>query len=75
MIYLWILASYLLGSLPFGIIIAQGCKGIDPRAAGSGNPGATNVARLCGLPWGGSDAGLRSAQGPARGLGIPQAHA
>lgn len=52
MIYLWILASYLLGSLPFGIIIAQGCKGIDPRAAGSGNPGATNVARLCGLPWG-----------------------
>lgn len=52
MIYLWVLASYLLGSLPFGIIIAKSCKGIDPRAAGSGNPGATNVARLCGLPWG-----------------------
>ena len=49
MIYLWILASYLLGSLPFGIIIAQGCKGIDPRAAGSGNPGATNVVCPGGL--------------------------
>ena len=52
MICLWILVSYVLGSLPFGIIIARGCRGIDPRTAGSGNPGATNVARLCGLPWG-----------------------
>ena len=52
MICLWILVSYVLGSLPFGIIIARGCRGIDTRTAGSGNPGATNVARLCGLPWG-----------------------
>lgn len=52
MICLWILVSYVLGSLPFGIIIARGGRGIDPRTAGSGNPGATNVARLCGLPWG-----------------------
>jgi len=45
-------AAYLLGAVPFGVLIAKLCKGIDPRRAGSGNPGATNVARLCGLPWG-----------------------
>ena len=43
-----LVASYLLGSLPFGLWLALGVAGIDPRRRGSGNVGATNVARLLG---------------------------
>ena len=50
--FLWIPAAYLLGSVPFGLVIARCAQGIDPRSAGSGNIGATNVARLCGFGWG-----------------------
>jgi acyl phosphate:glycerol-3-phosphate acyltransferase len=39
--------SYFLGSIPFGLLVGL-AKGIDPRKAGSGNIGATNVARLLG---------------------------
>jgi glycerol-3-phosphate acyltransferase PlsY len=42
-----IFASYLVGSIPFGFLIAWS-RGIDLRAAGSGNIGATNVGRLLG---------------------------
>jgi glycerol-3-phosphate acyltransferase PlsY len=39
--------AYLLGSIPFGLLVAK-TRGIDPRKAGSGNIGATNVGRLLG---------------------------
>jgi len=38
-------ASYLLGSIPFGFLLVRIFKGEDVRASGSGNIGATNVAR------------------------------
>ena len=39
--------AYVLGSVPFGLIVGL-AKGIDPRKAGSGNIGATNIGRLLG---------------------------
>ncbi len=44
--------AYVLGSCPWGLVIARVFCGIDPRTAGSHNTGATNVARLCGFGWG-----------------------
>jgi len=38
-------ASYLLGSIPFGYLLVRVLRGEDVRRSGSGNIGATNVAR------------------------------
>ena len=43
--------AYLLGSIPTGYLVAR-AKGIDIRAAGSGNIGAANVFRVLGQPAG-----------------------
>lgn len=48
----WLAISYLLGAMPFGLLISRTCCGIDPREEGSGNIGATNVGRLCGTKYG-----------------------
>lgn len=45
-----IIAAYLLGSIPFGLLIAR-AHGIDLRKIGSGNIGATNVSRALGIKW------------------------
>jgi glycerol-3-phosphate acyltransferase PlsY len=41
----WIVVAYLLGSIAFGILVSKLFGLPDPRTVGSGNIGATNVAR------------------------------
>lgn len=43
-----LLLAYLLGSIPFGLVVARLMGGTDPRLAGSANIGAANVYRLLG---------------------------
>jgi glycerol-3-phosphate acyltransferase PlsY len=45
---LLILAAYLIGSIPTGVIVGR-IRGFDPRAVGSGNIGASNVVRAGGM--------------------------
>jgi glycerol-3-phosphate acyltransferase PlsY len=48
----WVPAAYLLGSVPFGKLISKKAAHIDITNRGSGNIGATNVAREIGIKWG-----------------------
>jgi len=43
----FVLLSFLLGSIPFGVLLAR-ARGIDLKKVGSGNIGATNAARALG---------------------------
>ncbi|MBA7640862.1 Glycerol-3-phosphate acyltransferase [subsurface metagenome] len=43
--------GYLIGSIPFAVIISR-MKGVDIRKVGSKNPGAANVLREVGKPYG-----------------------
>jgi len=48
---IFIVVAYLLGSVPFAFLIAR-AYGKDLRTIGSGNIGATNLARALGRKWG-----------------------
>jgi glycerol-3-phosphate acyltransferase PlsY len=48
-VILTIAVSYLLGSIPFGFLLVRAFRGADIRRSGSGNIGATNVARTAPL--------------------------
>jgi glycerol-3-phosphate acyltransferase PlsY len=47
-----IAVAYLLGAVPFGLIVSRWVKGVDLRTIGSGNIGATNAVRAMGRRWG-----------------------
>lgn len=51
-VWVAVLASYLLGAVPFGLLMVRGLKGVDLRTVGSGNIGATNAMRVLGKPLG-----------------------
>ena len=47
-----VVIAYLLGSIPFGLIISKLKSGVDVRKYGSGKTGATNVMRITGTKLG-----------------------
>lgn len=49
---IFLISSFLSGSIPFGFLAAHWVKRIDIRKFGSGNIGATNVFRVLGKSWG-----------------------
>ena len=48
---LLVLAAYLIGSIPVGILVARLSGGPDPRTIGSGRTGGTNALRALGRKW------------------------
>jgi len=58
-----LIGGYLLGSIPFGLLIGWKVGKIDLREHGSGNIGATNVGRTLGAKWGFVALGLDALKG------------
>ena len=48
----YFVGAFILGSIPFGQIVSKRVASIDITTRGSGNIGATNVAREIGMKWG-----------------------
>jgi len=48
---LLVVAGYLIGAIPIGLMIGRLAGGIDLREHGSGRTGATNALRTIGMPW------------------------
>ncbi len=71
----WVLAAaYLIGAIPFSYLLAR-WHGVNLRSVGSGNIGATNVARALGPRWGSAALALDASKGAlaialAVGLGL-----
>ena len=51
MIWLFLVPAYLVGTFPNAAIVARS-RGINIQQVGSGNPGASNIARVMGTKWG-----------------------
>jgi acyl phosphate:glycerol-3-phosphate acyltransferase len=58
-----LVAAYLIGAIPFGFLLVKWKTGADIRSSGSGNIGATNVARTTGWTIGAATLGLDMAKG------------
>jgi glycerol-3-phosphate acyltransferase PlsY len=43
-----LVCAYVIGSIPFGILVGRGLFGVDPRGVGSGNIGTVNSLRALG---------------------------
>jgi len=50
-LFVVLVASYLIGAIPFSYLAGRAIKGIDLRDHGSGNLGATNTFRMLGARW------------------------
>src|SRR5690606_32173048 len=48
---IWLVGAYLIGAIPVGFVIGR-LRGVDLRAVGSGNIGASNATRALGKNWG-----------------------
>lgn len=64
-------AGYLIGSIPFGLLIARWVAGVDLRKVGSGNIGATNVTRVVGKKWGAVALALDAGKGAIPTSALP----
>jgi glycerol-3-phosphate acyltransferase PlsY len=70
LVVLLVTAGYFIGTFPSAILVAK-ANGIDITAVGSGNPGASNVARALGMKKGAYVYGLDAVKGAvATGLGL-----
>lgn len=59
----WVILGYFLGSIPFGYLLVRATGGGDVRFIGSGNIGATNVARASGWSVGAATLVLDAGKG------------
>ena len=58
-------ASYLQGSIPWGLLIGRWSRGVDVRQTGSGNIGSSNVLRTAGAKAAGLALVLDVARAPS----------
>jgi glycerol-3-phosphate acyltransferase PlsY len=60
-----LVAGYLIGGIPFGVIVTRLVGGPDPRSIGSGRTGGANVSRAVGFRWAGLSGVLDMLKGTA----------